>query len=304
MTILVSAARRLFGFVLFPQKHAARYKFPPPLNRPSERPSAVQAGAMAHWCALLQGGHVAVAQWWALLQRWYMGGSRHSWAWAAAMASACTPPSRPPRAPPPCGAPHQNSLALVLISNCALKFPFLILSSRGSTTFSFQLFFTELSSWQYDSSKNTFHIAGQRPGASSRKSGIKCFLYLEAGMTKVKRNQNTRMACWRSSPPRSQHTAWRTERCGCRGHGGSHARRHTEPNHTRTLCVLRLPLVTIFTECFFSYPVMVQHNYPQDMILSFDYQKLLQHRSNKAKAALRTVRAPAHMPLPLAAQPS
>ena len=45
--------------------------------------------------------------------------------------------------------------------------------------------------------KNTFHFAGQRPEARSRKSGIKCFLYLERGMTKVKLNPNTNAACSR-----------------------------------------------------------------------------------------------------------
>lgn len=195
MTILVSSARGLFGFVLFPQEHAAHYKSPPPLNRPSERPSAVQAGCHGPLVCLAAGRACGCGPMVGLAAKMAHGGSRHSRAWAAAMASTCTPPTWPSRAPPPCGAPHQNSLALVLISNRGLKFPFLILGSCGSTTFSFQLFFTELSSWQYDSSKNTFHIAGQRPGASSRKSGIKCFLYLEGGMTKVKRNQNTRMAC-------------------------------------------------------------------------------------------------------------
>lgn len=45
--------------------------------------------------------------------------------------------------------------------------------------------------------KNTFHFAGQRPKARSRKCGIKCFLYLERGMTKVKLNPNTSLACSR-----------------------------------------------------------------------------------------------------------
>ncbi|RCU24827.1 hypothetical protein DVA69_19285, partial [Acinetobacter baumannii] len=45
--------------------------------------------------------------------------------------------------------------------------------------------------------KNTFHFACQRAKARSKKSGIKRFLYLERGMTKVKLNPNTNAACSR-----------------------------------------------------------------------------------------------------------
>lgn len=42
---------------------------------------------MARWCALLQGGRVVVAQWWALLQRWHMGAPGTAgpglWPWRA-----------------------------------------------------------------------------------------------------------------------------------------------------------------------------------------------------------------------------
>ena len=81
-----------------------------------------------------------------------------------------------------------------------------VASWRGRATFlfhffslSFFFFFPSLNSaagWTA-AIKNTFHFAGQRPEARSRKSGIKCFLYLERGMTKVKLNPNTNAACSR-----------------------------------------------------------------------------------------------------------